>query len=153
MQPASQIEQILALTDRNVRAWAISRLSPDEDISDKTFGDFVSITLNDLTQFLMASPLQTDSFWESYSSREMPRQSVNGRMMVVPKKGRWMVYYSGNFRTPPDVETFGSRKEAIERAADKLWVSAMIHLNSAYCMKRQIFPVDSIGTASSALLR
>ncbi|MBL8814375.1 MAG: hypothetical protein JNM43_29675 [Planctomycetaceae bacterium] len=145
-------EQLDALVGDNIRQWAKSRLPNDVDIADVTFGDFITIQPQQLFEYLFEAPRRTTGYWEAAGVSELPQKERGGRVVVIQRNGKWATYHSGVSRLPTDEELFATRDEAIDRAANRLWTTGVIMLNSSYCAKRHIVPVDSIGTAPSSLL-
>jgi hypothetical protein len=123
-------EQIKAILKGDTFHWALDQLVPGESIENKKYSDFVSVSVEDIYDYVMANgfPLNTV---EELRKGEAGYYYDNLRIEEV--ENGWEVYGIERDRKSV-IMLFPSLEEARKETLRRKIVSAKVELNHRYCL-------------------
>lgn len=120
-------EQIQAILSSNTWRWAVARLSGDQTLDNYRFRDFISVTEDEVYEFVLAHG------FDDRVVLEIERGDPDGRLCISsePSDGRWAVFYTERGRRSREV-IVPSLPDARREVVQRLMVDARISLNHGF---------------------
>ena len=123
----SRQEQIEAILSWNTFVWAREQLPPGKSMDDFRFRDFISVTEDDVYDFVLSNGFSP----RVVAERDETRRADNKLCIAPLEDGRWIVYYTERGQRSEEVKVpsqAAARHEVVRRLMD----NARINLNHRY---------------------
>lgn len=124
----SQEEQIEALLRGDLTAWLQEQIASGEEMNDRNWHDFFSITPDDVVARVMQRGFPLGAVWEAGH----PMDHKDERLVVeADPVGRWRVYFIER-GAASDERTFATREEAVRDAVTRVVGDAWVRTSANY---------------------
>lgn len=123
----SRDEQIEHLLGESTWAWACEQLPRGVSIDDRQYGDFISVTPDEVLAHVLAQGFDPRIVW---TPRDPPEQR-DERLAIEPRDGQWSVHFAER-GTRRDERLWLDPQDAVRDVVMRLLHRAWVTLNHRY---------------------